>query len=78
LDLLISLIGSAASCGLAIIFPPIIEIVTFWPERFERPGFKMMLIKDIIIAAFGIICCLIGTVTAVQQLSDKLGVSDDI
>jgi len=71
LDLLIALIGSVASAALAIIFPPLLEIMTFWPDRKERKYFWIMFSKDIVIMLFGVLCFLSGTAVAVMQLVQR-------
>ncbi|KAF6025907.1 hypothetical protein EB796_015790 [Bugula neritina] len=71
LDLLIALIGSVASAALAIIFPPLLEIMTFWPDRKERKYFWIMFTKDIVIMLFGVLCFVSGTAVAVMQLVQR-------
>lgn len=66
LDLMISLIGAFASSALALIFPPMIEIITLWPD--ELGTFKWRLIKDIVIVIFGLIGFVTGTVTTVIRI----------
>ncbi|KAL7644449.1 UNVERIFIED_CONTAM: hypothetical protein RMT77_005281 [Armadillidium vulgare] len=56
IGLFISLVGAVASSTLAIIFPPIIQMVTMW-HRIE----KITIVKCISIIIFGIICFFTGT-----------------
>jgi len=72
LNLLISLIGSIASSALALIFPPLLEIMTFWPDRKDRKYFWIMFSKDIVIMLFGVLCFVSGTVVSIQQLLHKV------
>ena len=72
LGLLISLIGSVASSALALIFPPIFDIITFWPERDSRKYYRVAFVKNIAIAVFGVVCFIFGTVFSLIQLIDKL------
>lgn len=50
---IISLVGALSSSTLALIFPPLIEIVTFGPERMGR--YYWMLWKNLAIMLFGIL-----------------------
>ncbi|CAF0765356.1 unnamed protein product [Didymodactylos carnosus] len=51
LGLVISLVGAIASTALSVIFPPILETITFWPDGLGRA--KWMLILNILIVTFG-------------------------
>ncbi|XP_067943940.1 proton-coupled amino acid transporter 2-like [Watersipora subatra] len=72
LGLLISLIGSMASAALALIFPPLFDVITFWPERQNIKYFWFMFAKDLAIGVFGIFCFLFGTIFALIQLITTL------
>ena len=65
LDLMISLVGALASSTLAIIFPPILEIIVFWPDMGRC---KWLLPKNIIICLIGIIGFITGTTTAIIEI----------
>ncbi|XP_025411260.1 proton-coupled amino acid transporter-like protein CG1139 isoform X2 [Sipha flava] len=52
LSAVISFVGSFSSCALALIFPPIIELITFW-DHCSGKEFVIMFIKDIIIIIIG-------------------------
>lgn len=67
IGLFISLIGAVASSALAIIFPPIIEIVTFWPDKGR---YNWRLIKCVIIVLIGLTGFVTGTISSVQELID--------
>ncbi|XP_015928320.1 proton-coupled amino acid transporter 1 isoform X3 [Parasteatoda tepidariorum] len=72
LDLLISLVGALASSSLALIFPPIIELVTVWNNNMSRKQLTLIIIKDAAIITFGIFGCVIGTYTAIREIVDKI------
>lgn len=71
LGLMISLIGSVASSTLALIFPPILEIVTFWPDGLGK--WKWRLWKDIAICSFGIIGFCAGSTVTIMQIITAFG-----
>lgn len=66
LGAVISLVGSFSSSGLALIFPPLIEILVFWPNKFGK--YKWILWKDILICLFGFVGFFFGTYVSVLQV----------
>lgn len=62
---IISLVGAVSSSTLALIFPPLIEIITFWPHLGKR---NWILWKDIGIMLFGILGFIFGTYTSIAQI----------
>uniref|UniRef100_T1GF26 Amino acid transporter transmembrane domain-containing protein n=1 Tax=Megaselia scalaris TaxID=36166 RepID=T1GF26_MEGSC len=66
LESIISLVGAVSSSALALIAPPIIEIVTFWPVGFGK--YNGMLWKDIGILIFGLLGFVFGTYTSVADI----------
>ncbi|KAL5280369.1 hypothetical protein ACFFRR_004389 [Megaselia abdita] len=66
LESIISLVGAVSSSALALIAPPIIEIVTFWPVGFGK--YNKMLWKDIGILIFGVLGFVFGTYTSVADI----------
>ena len=66
LGAIISLVGAVSSSTLALIFPPLIEIITFWPDRLGKNYW--MLWKDIAIMLFGICGFVFGTYTSIAQI----------
>lgn len=67
LDLLISLVGAFASSGLALIFPPIIEIVTYSGE--DESISVGCVIKDILICIFGFVGFVSGTFVSIKEIA---------
>ncbi|XP_055614206.1 neutral amino acid uniporter 4 [Uranotaenia lowii] len=66
LGAVISLVGAVSSSTLALIFPPIIEIVTFWPTGMGKRYWVLW--KDLAIMAFGILGFVFGTYTSIAQI----------
>uniref|UniRef100_G3PXA8 Solute carrier family 36 member 1 n=1 Tax=Gasterosteus aculeatus TaxID=69293 RepID=G3PXA8_GASAC len=65
LDLVISLVGSVSSSFLALIFPPILELLTFHTEGALSPPVTA---KNVAISLIGLIGFLAGTYIAVEQI----------
>lgn len=65
---IISLVGAVSSSTLALIFPPLIEIITFWPNKLGRNNW--ILWKDIGIMIFGIAGFVFGTYASVMEILD--------
>lgn len=66
LGAVISLVGAFSSSALALIFPPFIEIITFWPDRLGQN--KWMLWKDILIIIFGFTGFLVGSYVSLLNI----------
>lgn len=66
LGAVISLVGAVSSSTLALIFPPLIEIITFWPDGLGRNYWVLW--KDLAIMTFGICGFVFGTYTSVAQI----------
>ncbi|NXN28014.1 S36A1 protein, partial [Nycticryphes semicollaris] len=64
LDLVISLVGSISSSALALIFPPLLEIATYYTEGMH----PLIITKDIIISLFGFVGFVVGTYEALVEL----------
>lgn len=62
----ISLVGAFSSSALALIFPPLIEIVTFWPDKLGKN--KWILWKNLLIILFGFIGFLIGSYVSILNI----------
>lgn len=66
LNAFISLIGALCSSGLALIFPPVIELVSAWGST-EGPG-KFLLGKNCIILVVALFGLVTGTVESMEKL----------
>lgn len=65
LDLFISFIGAVGSSTLALIVPPILDLLVFWPLA----GYSSkVLAKDLFILAFGIYIFLAGTFLSLNDI----------
>uniref|UniRef100_A0A8D0RSX8 Amino acid transporter transmembrane domain-containing protein n=1 Tax=Sus scrofa TaxID=9823 RepID=A0A8D0RSX8_PIG len=64
LDLVISLVGSVSSSALALIIPPLLELITFYPEDMSC----VTIAKDIMISMLGLLGCVFGTYQALYEL----------
>ncbi|KAM6379758.1 proton-coupled amino acid transporter 1-like isoform 1-T1 [Pluvialis apricaria] len=64
LDIVISLVGSVSSSALALIFPPLLEIATYYTEGLH----PLIIAKDIAISLFGFVGFVVGTYEALVEL----------
>jgi len=70
LGLFISLVGAVSSSTLALIFPPIINILTNWQSGYGC--YRWALWKDLGLILFGTIGFLAGTYVSIENiLNDK-------
>lgn len=65
LGAVISLVGAVSSSTLALIFPPIIDIVTFYPN-YGKNNWKLW--KDLFVLIFGVLGFVFGTYASVNQI----------
>ncbi|XP_068245513.1 proton-coupled amino acid transporter-like protein pathetic isoform X2 [Palaemon carinicauda] len=65
--LFINLIGAVSSSTLALIFPPVIDLITFWPDKGK---YNWRLIKNVFILIVGLLGFVTGTVSSVQAIID--------
>lgn len=63
----ISLVGAVSTATLALVFPPLLEMVTFWPSR-QYGRWNWILWKDVAVCAFGLLGFVIGTSTSVVEI----------
>ncbi|KAM6150604.1 proton-coupled amino acid transporter 3 [Erethizon dorsatum] len=68
LDLVLSLVGSVSSSALALIIPPLLEIITFYPENMSC----VTIAKDIMISILGLLGCILGTYQALYELTQPV------
>jgi len=69
IDLFISLIGAVASSTLAIIVPIVLDHFIFWPmENYSL----IKLVKNIVVAVFGVYIFFAGTYTSLYDIIDYL------
>uniref|UniRef100_A0A671UN89 Solute carrier family 36 member 1 n=1 Tax=Sparus aurata TaxID=8175 RepID=A0A671UN89_SPAAU len=73
LDLVISLVGSLSSSFLALIFPPLLQIVTFHSEGLS----PLATLKNIVISLIGIVGFLTGTYIAIEQIIARNGLKHE-
>ncbi|KAI9521289.1 hypothetical protein NQZ68_007603 [Dissostichus eleginoides] len=69
LDLVISLVGSVSSSFLALIFPPILQIITFHTEGLS----PLVTIKNAANSLIGLIGFITGTYIAIEKIIERNG-----
>ncbi|KAG9272505.1 proton-coupled amino acid transporter 1 [Astyanax mexicanus] len=67
LDLVISLVGSVSSSALALILPPLLQIITFHNEGLSKWG----VLKNIIISLFGLVGFVAGTYISIVEIISR-------
>ncbi|XP_052860153.1 proton-coupled amino acid transporter 2-like [Anopheles cruzii] len=63
----ISLVGAVSTSTLALIFPPLIELLTSWPNA-DRPGHRWIVLKNSLIIVFGATGFFFGTVKSLTMI----------
>ncbi len=81
LEDLIALIGAVASSALALIFPSLLEIISFWPERHERKflwvfPWIVWVIKDCLILLLGVVGLALGSYAAISNIIINISKQD--
>ncbi|XP_036404756.1 proton-coupled amino acid transporter 1 [Megalops cyprinoides] len=64
LDLVISLVGSISSSALALIFPPVLQILTFHSEGIS----PLVVLKNVVISLIGLVGFVAGTYVSIEQI----------
>jgi proton-coupled amino acid transporter len=81
LEDLIALIGAVASSALAFIFPSLLELLAFWPERRQRHfcwifPWQVWIVKDFLILLLGVVGLLFGTYASIDSIILNIGKPD--
>ena len=82
LEDLIALIGAVASSALALIFPALLEIAVFWPDRRERKFLFVLpwvvwVVKDCLILFLGIAGLMLGTYASISNIIQNIGAPEE-
>ncbi|XP_058127547.1 proton-coupled amino acid transporter 2-like [Anopheles ziemanni] len=68
----ISLVGAVSTSTLALVFPPLIDLLTAWPNP-DRPGRVWLITKDALIIAFGACGFFFGTAKSLATILEGDG-----
>ena len=74
---MISLIGAVASGALALIFPALLEIMTYWFDRREHKFLGVLpwivwFVKDALIILLGVVGLILGTYASISNIVDYI------
>lgn len=65
----ISLIGAFSLSAVAFIFPPIMDLLTKWPNQFGK--YNWIVLKNILIILFGFFSMIVGTIAVLYDIYNK-------
>ena len=68
IDLFISLVGAIACCVLALIVPPVLDLLLFWRKSMRHS--YIILLKDCFIILFGLYIFVSGTYVSILNIAD--------
>ncbi|VDL61438.1 unnamed protein product [Hymenolepis diminuta] len=69
LDLMVSLLGAISSSVLAILAPPILEIIHCWPEKEQIPWFYIKIVaKNGLLISVGVFSAVFGTIATAFEI----------
>ena len=66
---LISLVGAFACAALAFIFPPLLEVMSRWPEKGPDNRWMVWFVKDIAIIVMGVVGFVFGTYATLANIT---------
>jgi len=67
----ISLVGAVCLSTLGLMFPAIIEIVTFWDTPGGLGRYNWKILKNIFVVLFGVLGFLTGTYCSIQEIIES-------
>ncbi len=74
LDLMVALLGAFSSSALALLIPPVVEVIHLWPQRNEIPRFYLVVVtKHAIIFLLGLVGALCAGAATIVQIVHVVG-----
>lgn len=70
LDLMISLVGTLSSSAIALIFPPLLDLVTFSSDLDHFGRCYWRAVKDVLVIIVGLIGFIVGTAVTIMSIVD--------
>jgi len=75
---MISLVGTLSSSAIALIFPPLLDLVTFSSDRRHFGCFYWRAVKDVLIMIVGLMGFIIGTAVTIKQIVQAFANNNNI